>query len=376
MKLRKMICMMMAVAMMLSLCAAVQAEGTVKIGMTGPMTGPAASYGISVRQGEQLAVDEINALGGIQLELNPQDDEADGEKAVNAYNTLMDWGMQMIAGAVTTGSCLAISTEAANDRVFMMTPSGSSPDIITGKDNVFQMCFTDPAQGVTDAKYIAENKLASKVAIIYNNGDTYSTGIYQAFEAEAKALGLEVVSVSTFTNDTTDFSVQVTDAKQKGAELVFLPIYYTPASMILKQAATIDYHPIFCGSDGMDGVLNIEGFDPALAEGVLLLTPFSANSPDEKTQAFVSAYQAAYNATPDQFAADGYDVVYAMYAAIQATGITADTPVEECCDKIIEFLKTYSHDGVTGVTSWDEEGAASKVPLAVIIKDGKYEKVN
>ena len=288
----------------------------------------------------------------------------------------MDWGMQMIAGAVTTGSCLAISTEAQNDRVFMMTPSGSSPDIITGKDNVFQMCFTDPAQGITDAKYVAENKLASKVAIIYNNGDTYSTGIYQAFETEAKALGLEVVSVSTFTDDTTDFSVQVTNAKQAGAELVFLPIYYTPASMILKQADAIDYHPIFCGSDGMDGVLNIEGFDPALAEGVLLLTPFSANSPDEKTQAFVAAYQAAYGATPDQFAADGYDVIYAMYAAIQATGITADTPVEECCDKIIEFLKTYSHDGVTGVTSWDEEGAASKVPLAVVIKDGKYEKVN
>ena len=170
--------------------------------------------------------------------------------------------------------------------------------------------------------------------------------------------------------------MQVTNAKQAGAELVFLPIYYTPASMILKQADAIDYHPIFCGSDGMDGVLNIEGFDPALAEGVLLLTPFSANSPDEKTQAFVAAYQAAYGATPDQFAADGYDVIYAMYAAIQATGITADTPVEECCDKIIEFLKTYSHDGVTGVTSWDEEGAASKVPLAVVIKDGKYEKVN
>ena len=183
MKLRKMICMMMAVAMMLSLCAAVQAEDTVKIGMTGPMTGPAASYGISVRQGEQLAVDEINALGGIQLELNPQDDEADGEKAVNAYNTLMDWGMQMIAGAVTTGSCLAISTEAQNDRVFMMTPSGSSPDIITGKDNVFQMCFTDPAQGITDAKYVAENKLASKVAIIYTSvsiisPDSYTTELY------------------------------------------------------------------------------------------------------------------------------------------------------------------------------------------------------
>ena len=182
MKLRKMICMMMAVTMMLSLCAAVQAEDTVKIGMTGPMTGPAASYGISVRQGEQLAVDEINALGGIQLELNPQDDEADGEKAVNAYNTLMDWGMQMIAGAVTTGSCLAISTEAQNDRVFMMTPSGSSPDIITGKDNVFQMCFTDPAQGITDAKYVAENKLASKVAI----STTTATPIPPAFIRPSK----------------------------------------------------------------------------------------------------------------------------------------------------------------------------------------------
>ncbi len=371
---RKLLSMAMAMLMILSLALSANAEGTIKIGTSGPLTGSAASYGISVKQGEQLAVDEINALGGIQLELNVQDDEADGEKAVNAYNLLLDWGAQMIAGTVTTGACIAVSAEAYNDRIFLLTPSASSLDVISGKDNVYQVCFTDPAQGSASAVYISEHQLGTKVAVIYNNGDAYSTGIYQTFSAKAEELGLEIVSVTTFPADsTTDFSVQIADAKKNGADLVFLPIYYTPASNILRQASAVDYKPVFFGVDGMDGILNIEGFDTSLAEGVLLLTPFSADATDEKTVHFVTAYKAAYNdATPDQFAADGYDAIYALYTAIQKAGITAETPMEECCEKLIEVFPTIEVEGVTGTMTWSATGEVTKTPHAVKIVDGIY----
>ena len=371
---RKLLSMVMAMLMVLSLALTANAEGTIKIGTSGPMTGSAASYGISVKQGEQLAVDEINALGGIQLELNAQDDEADGEKAVNAYNTLLDWGAQMLAGTVTTGACVAVSAEAYNDRIFMLTPSASSMAVINDKDNVFQVCFTDPNQGSASAEYIYQHQLGTKIAVIYNNGDTYSTGIYQTFSEKAQELGLEIVSVTTFPADTTtDFSVQVADAKQNGADLVFMPMYYTPAYNILRQAAAIDYKPVFFGVDGMDGILNIEGIDTSLVEGVYLLTPFSADSTEEKSAKFVAAYKAAYgDATPDQFAADGYDAIYALYTAIQAAGITADTSMEDCCEKLIEVFPTIEVAGVTGTMTWSATGEVTKDPKAVMIVDGVY----
>ena len=372
MRTRKILSVMMALALIFAFTVSAQAEGSIKIGMSGPLTGPAASYGISVKQGETIAVEEINALGGIQLELNCQDDEHDPEKAVNAYNVLLDWGAQMIAGTVTTSPCLAVGAEAFNDRVFMLTPSASSTDVIKDKDNIYQICFTDPAQGAASAQYVYNKSLATKVAVIYNNADAYSTGIYQTFEAKAKELGLQVVSVSTFTDDTTDFSVQVTNAKEAGAELVFLPIYYTPASMILRQSNSMEYKPIFFGVDGMDGILNIEGFDKSLAEGVLLLTPFSADAKDDLTVNFVTKYEAAYNATPDQFAADGYDAIYALYAAIQASGITSETPVEEACDLLINAFKTLEVNGVTGTMTWSETGEVTKTPTAVKIENGVY----
>ena len=368
------VAMLLAVVMALTMAGGALAEETaaIKVGLIGPMTGDAASYGVSVAQGAELAVGEVNALGGVQLELNVQDDEHDPEMSVNAYNTLWDWGAQMIIGTVTTSPCIAVASEAFNDRMFMLTPSASSTDVIADKDNVYQICFTDPAQGSASAQYIAEHGLATKVAVIYNNADAYSTGIYQTFEAEAAELGLEVVAVATFTNETTDFSVQLTQAREAGAELVFLPIYYTPASMILQQAANMEYKPIFFGVDGMDGILNIEGFDTSLAEGVMLLTPFSADATDELTVNFVTNYEAAYGATPDQFAADAYDAVYTIYAAINAAGITADTPTEECCDLLIEAMQGLEIEGVTGTMTWDATGAVTKTPTAVRIENGVY----
>ena len=369
---KKVLSVLLTLALALGLALPAVAEDAIKIGVIGPLTGPAAIYGTAVANAARIAADELNALGGMQIEIDAQDDEHDPEKAINAYNTVLDNGAKVIVGTVTSGPCAAVAALAYEERIFMLTPSASSTDVIADKDNVYQVCFTDPAQGAASAQYIAEHGLATKVAVIYNNADAYSTGIYQTFEAEAAELGLEVVSVATFTNETTDFSVQLTQAREAGAELGFLPIYYTPASMILQQAANMEFKPIFFGVDGMDGILNIEGFDTSLAEGVMLLTPFSADATDELTVNFVTNYEAAYGATPDQFAADAYDAVYTIYAAINAAGITADTPTEECCDLLIEAMQGLEIEGVTGTMTWDATGAVTKTPTAVRIENGVY----
>ena len=357
--------------------------GTLKLGMIGPLTGGAAIYGNAVKNGEQIAVDEINKISSdFQIEYNPQDDEHDAEKSVNAYHNLQDWGVQVIAGTVTTTPCVAVSAEANSDRVFMLTPSASSPTVTDGKDNMFQLCFSDPNQGSASAQYISDNKMASKVAVIYNNSDAYSTGIYQTFNTKASELGLEIVSTTTFTDDTAnDFSVQLADAKDNGAELVFLPIYYQPASLILQQAKGMGYEPTFFGVDGMDGILTMEGFDASLAEGVILLTPFSADATDDLTKNFVATYNTNYGETPNQFAADGYDCPYAIYRALQfyadknggldVTGKGAD----ELCEILISVFTdpAFSSDGVTGTGMvWTANGEVNKAPKAMVIENGVY----
>ena len=165
----------------------------------------------------------------------------------------------------------------------------------------------------------------------------------------------------------------LTQAQQAGADLVFLPIYYTEASQILTTANKTGYEPIFFGCDGMDGILDVEGFDTSLAEGLMLLTPFAADAQDEKTQAFVSAYVAAYGETPNQFAADAYDVIYSMYQAVLETGVTGDMDASEICEQLKTGYTSMTFDGLTGTgMTWDASGAVSKDPKAVVIKDGAY----
>ena len=370
------VAMVIVLAMTLAMSTVAMAEGAIKVGLIGPITGPAANYGLSVEHGAELAAKEINEAEGAEyFELRYEDDEHDPEKSVNAYNTLWDWGAQMIVGSVTTTPCIAVATEAYNDRMFLLTPSASSTEVTEGKDNVFQICFTDPSQGKLSAECISEKALGTKIAVIYNNADAYSTGIYQTFEAEAQALGLEIVSVTTFTDDTTDFSVQVTSAKEAGADLVFLPMYYTPASMILKTADSMGYKPVFFGVDGMDGILNIEGFDTSLAEGVMVLTPFAGDSANELAKTFIANYEAAYGATPDQFAADAYDAMYTLYAATKAAGVTADTSTEDACEMLVAAMKDLKINGVTGMTgemTWNENGEVNKAPIVVKIVNGAY----
>ena len=348
---------------------------TFKIGSSGPLTGGAAIYGTAVMNAARIAVDEINAMGGIQFEFQAQDDEADsGDKAINAYNTLMDWGMQVMVGTVTSGSGITVSAQAFQDRTFMLTPSGSSVDLIKDKDNAFQVCFTDPNQGTGSADYIAEHFPGAKVAVIYRNDDAYSQGIRDTFVAEFTAKGLTVEYEGTFTADTaTDFSVQLTAAQSAGADMLFLPIYYQPAAVILQQANQMGYAPTFFGVDGMDGILTLENFDTSLAEGVYLLTPFSADADDARTQAFVAEYQKRYGEVPNQFAADGYDAVYIVKAALEAAGCTPDMSAAEICEALIKVMPTITVDGITGEgMTWAATGEVSKAPMAVVIKDGVY----
>ena len=353
------------------------AEGgsTFKLGTIGPLTGDAAIYGQAVANGAKIAVDEINASdSAIKFEFQSEDDVADGETSVNAYNTLMDWGMQVMVGPTTTGASIAVAAKAAEERTFMLTPSASSTDVIAPGDNVFQVCFTDPNQGIASADYMADNMSGAKIAVIYRNDDAYSQGIRDTFVSQSKANNLEVVYEGTFTADTaTDFSVQLTAAQSAGADTVFLPIYYQPASVILTQAAAMNYAPTFFGVDGMDGILTMEGFDTALAEGVMLLTPFSADASDERTQNFVKAYQAAYGEIPNQFAADAYDGVYIVKAALEAAGCTGDMSAADICEALVGVMSTISVDGLTGQgMTWVATGEVSKAPMAVVIENGTY----
>ncbi len=375
---KKIVSLTIALALCLVMASACFAEGeTFKIGGIGPMTGGAAIYGTAAMNGAQIAVDEINAAGGIngaQVEFNAQDDTHVAETALNAYNTLKDWGVQAIVGTVTTAPCIAVSAEANSDRVFMLTPSASSTDVIADKDMMYQVCFTDPNQGIASADYMKANMPDAQIAVIYKNDDAYSQGIRDTFVSEAEANGQTIVYEGTFTEDTqTDFSVQVKAAQDAGADMVFLPMYYTPASVILKQANDIGYAPTFFGVDGMDGILTVEGFDTSLAEGVMLLTPFSADATDELTVNFVTKYNELYGETPNQFAADGYDAVYILKAAIEAAGCTPDMDAATMCEAIIGVMPTISVDGLTGQgMTWAATGEVSKAPMAVVIKDGVY----
>lgn len=347
-----------------------------KIGSIGPSTGGAAIYGQAVKNAAEIAVAEINEAGGIngyQVEFMWGDDEHDAEKSVNAYNDLKDQGMQMLLGTVTSTPCIAVADKTAADNMFQLTPSGSAVDCVAN-DNAFRVCFSDPNQGTASAQYIGENGLATKVAVIYDSSDVYSSGIYETFAAEANNQPFDIVVAEAFTADNkTDFSVQVQKAKDAGAELVFLPIYYQEASLILNEADKQAYDAAFFGCDGLDGILSVEGFDTALAEGVMLLTPFVADEDNAATQAFVAKYEELYGGVPNQFAADAYDGIYAIKAAAEKAGVTPDMSISDICEALKGAMTEITIDGLTGEgITWTADGEPSKAPKAMVIKDGAY----
>ena len=347
-----------------------------KIGSIGPLTGGAASYGQAVKKGAQIAVDEINAAGGIngvRVEFKMEDDEHDAEKSVSAYNNLKDWGMQALMGTVTSAPCIAVEAEAMADNMFLLTPSGTAVDCIKG-DNAFRLCFSDPAQGTKSAEFIGTNKLATKIAVIYDSSDPYSSGIYESFKVEAVNQNLDIVAAEAFTADSkSDFNVQLQKAKESGAELLFLPIYYQEASLILKQANDMGFAPKVFGCDGMDGILTVENFDTSLVEGVMFLTPFAPDAQDKKTQDFVKAYADKFNGeVPIQFAADAYDAIYAIKAAIETANASCNMNASELCDVMKEAMLEIKVTGLTGEITWNASGEPSKEPKAVVITDGAY----
>jgi branched-chain amino acid transport system substrate-binding protein len=373
---KKLVSMALTAAMAVSMVsAAAYADGTFYIGAIGPLTGAAANYGTAVVNGAQIAVDEINAAGGIggaQIEYKGEDDELDNEKSVNAYNTLKDWGMQILVGPTTSGCSIAVSEKTKADNMFQLTPSGSAQDC-TAYDNVFRVCFSDPNQGMASAKYIGEHGLAKKVGIIYDSSDVYSSGIEATFEAEAANQGIEIAVKEAFTADSNvDFSSQLQKCADAGVELVFLPIYYTQAGTILTQAMMMGLQTQWFGCDGLDGMLDMDNFDKSLAEGVMLLTPFAADAEDELTQNFVAAYKAAYDVTPNQFAADAYDAVYTIKAAAEKAGITPDMSVSDICEALKTAMTEITVEGLTGTITWTADGEPDKDPKAVVIQDGVY----
>ena len=353
------------------------ADGAVWVfGGTGPLTGDTAIYGTAVKNGAQIAVDEINEAGGIngyQVQWLFEDDEAGTETAVNAYNALKDQGIQAFIGTTTSGSCMAVVAETEADNMFQITPSGTTADITIPK-NVWRMCFSDPAQGTKSAEFIATHELATKIGVIYDSSDTYSTGIYENFAAEAQNRGLEIVAAEAFTSENkTDFRTQLQKIQDAGAELVFLPFYYTEASLVLRQANEMGYAPKFFGCDGMDGILTLPDFDTSLAEGLMLLTPFAADATDDLTVNFVTKYQEQFGEVPNQFAADAYDCVYVMKQAIEAAGATPDMSVSDLCDAMCAEMVNVNYDGLTGAgIQFSEDGEPNKDPKAVVIENGAY----
>ena len=353
------------------------ADGAVWVfGGTGPTTGDTAIYGNAVKNGAQIAVDEINEAGGIngyQVQWLFEDDEAGTETAVNAYNALKDQGIQAFIGTTTSGSCMAVIAETETDNMFQITPSGTTADI-TIPANVWRMCFSDPAQGTKSAEFIATHELATKIGVIYDSSDTYSTGIYENFAAEAQNRGLEIVAAEAFTSENkTDFRTQLQKIQDAGAELVFLPFYYTEASLVLRQANEMGYAPKFFGCDGMDGILTLPDFDTSLAEGLMLLTPFAADATDDLTVNFVTKYQEQFGEVPNQFAADAYDCVYVMKQAIEAAGATPDMSISDLCDAMCAEMVNVSYDGLTGAgIQFTEDGEPNKDPKAVVIENGAY----
>lgn len=339
---------------------------TFKIGGIGPLTGDAASYGTSVKNGAQIAVDEINAAGGVngmQFELLFEDDECDEEKSVNAYNTLMDKGIGALVGSTTSGCSIAVSAASETDGILQVTPSGSAADC-TKTANAFRICFTDPVQGQTMAKYISDEGFKN-VAIIYDNGDEYSKGIHDAFINEFTALGGAIATDESFTSGDVDFNTQLTKIKSSGADCIFLPIYYAEVAKITDQAAALGMSLPYFGCDGWDGVIKQLNGNTANINGATFLTPFVSTDTDEKVQKFVETYKTSYNAEPDQFAADGYDAVYAIKLAIEKSGDTSS-------DALIAAMTQITVDGLTGEMTFDANGEPTKSAKFAVIQDGAY----
>ena len=349
-------------------------EKTVRLGLIGPMTGDHANYGTSTRDGAQIAVDEINEAGGVNgytFVLDTQDSQGDPDSAVSAYGKLMDSGMNVSLGCVLSGEAQSVITAAVEDGILIVTPTSSAVACIEGNPNAFRVCFNDAAQGTASADYIADNNLGTKIAVFYQSDIDYSAGLYETFAAEAAAKGLEIVEEQTFTaGSNTDFSTQINAIRDSGCELVFLPIYAAEAATFLTQAAGKLDGVTYFGCDGLDGI-QTKISDTSLIEGLMMLTPFAADAEDAATQSFVEKYVPVHGTEPDQFAADGYDAVYIVKAAMEQCGKTpADADFNEA---MVAAMYEITVVGLTGTMTWDDNNEPNKPAKAMVFHDGVAE---
>lgn len=337
------------------------------IGGTGPLTGDASSYGISVQEGAKLAIKEINAAGGlngVKFKLDMKDDKATAADAATGYDTLFEAGMQASIGAVTSGSADSFASKAVEDNVFFMTPSASAANVIENRPNAFRVCFGDPDQGVLAAEELS--KKFKKIGAIYDTSDPYSSGIYEAFEKEMKKLGTKFDTQTFDAENKKDFTTQVEALKD--CDVIFLPIYYTEAGFIAKTATAKECGAVLFGCDGLDGIA--DQIDSSVKNTVKYITPFDVNSTSEKTHKFVEEYEKEYNKAPDQFAADGYDAIMVIYEAMKKADVKdVKISASDLCDILVETItKDFKYSGATGEMTWDDSGACAKAPQIVELK--------
>ncbi|MEM1484723.1 ABC transporter substrate-binding protein [Oscillospiraceae bacterium PP1C4] len=339
----------------------------IKLGILAPLTGDVAIYGIAASNGIQLAIEEINAAGGVlgqQLDPILLDEKGDISEAVNAYNRLLSEEIVALLGDVTSKPTMAVAELAAADNMPMITATGTALPITTYGPNVFRTCFTDPFQGKIMATFAAENLKAKNVAIIYNTSDDYSTGLTASFKEQAAAKGITIVAEEGYGNDDKDFKSQLTKIQDKKPDALFVPDYYTKVALIATQAREVGYEGPLLGADGWDGVLGVlDDANKSAVNNSYISNHYSPESTNEKVVSFVKNYSAKYGETPNSFAALGYDTAYMMAQAITKAGSTD-------AQAIIDAMKAIEFDGVTGHITFDENNNPIKDVAVLKLMDG------
>ena len=369
------LCLLFAVCAFAS-CGEKTERDTYVIGLSGPLTGGAAVYGVAVKNSAELAVKEINEAGGldgVKFELVALDDQHDPSKVEANYASMMDKGMHVSLGCVTTNPCLEFAALSENDNVFFLTPSASANSVVDGA-NAYQMCFADGNQGTVAAEYVNSLGL-KKIGIFYKSDDNYSKGIYDQFKDSLDS-GIETVEAS-FMGEDTDFSTQI--EQLKGCEFIFMPIYYTPASnFMLAAKGKVADNATYYGCDGFDGIESAEGFDiTTIPQKVSMLSHFNSKATTGKAGEFVTKYTETYGAdTLNQFGASAYDCVYAIYNAMKAAkeagkDVNPDMSADDLCEILKEqFNGGFNYDGVTGNgIKWASTGYVEKSAIAYVIKE-------
>ncbi len=340
---------------------------TILLGGIGPMTGDAAMYGNSTYNGANLAVEEINAAGGIngkKIVLKVMDDKNDVVEASNAFNKLKEEGMVALIGAVTSKPSDAVAQ--ITEGLPMITPTGTAVSITEHGENVFRAPFIDSYNGQIMAQFAKDELKAQKVAVIRNTASDYSDGVATAFVEKAKELGLEVVADESYKDADTDFKAQLTKIQAAKPDALFMPDYYQKISLLAPQAREVGITCKLIGVDGWDGVIKSMSADKlSSVEGSYFANTFALDDPDEKVQTFIKKYNEKYKENPQSFSAMGYDSVYLMAEAIKKAGSTDPKAV-------VDALKNIQYSGVTGSFKFDDKRNPIKSVFMTTIEKGNY----